>query len=84
MGQFVMSFRGITMHVTKESGVLPPNVKHRVVSVNASAGYHGPVHDWGDVPAHFCFLEGAPDALDALEILGLPAVQNYLLTNSDP
>lgn len=55
MGQFVMSFRGLNMHVNLGSGVLPPGLQHRVVAINASQGYQSPV--WGDIPAHYCFAE---------------------------
>ena len=57
MGQLVMSFRGLSMHVTKASKVLPAGVQHRVVPVNASSGFTGDVADWGRVPPHHCFLE---------------------------
>ena len=76
MGQLVMSFRGINMHVNKCSGVLPADVQHRVVSVNAAMGLR--VKDWGDVPAHYCFLEGAPEVLDALTAAGLPPEKGYV------
>ncbi|HET8774977.1 MAG TPA: hypothetical protein VFP80_14345 [Thermoanaerobaculia bacterium] len=71
MGLLVMSFRGVNMHVTKDSGVLPEDVQHRVVSINAAQGYASPGGEWGDVPPHHCFLEGAPDVLDALLAGGL-------------
>ncbi|MDP9190353.1 MAG: hypothetical protein M3P06_01455 [Acidobacteriota bacterium] len=66
MGQLVMSFRGLTMHVTKASKVLPANVQHRVVPVNASSGFKGDVKDWGCVPPHHCFLEFSEEAGKAL------------------
>ncbi|HEX8407371.1 MAG TPA: hypothetical protein VF883_00780 [Thermoanaerobaculia bacterium] len=55
MGQLVMSFRGIVCHVLEASGKLPDGVPHRVVVVNTSRGLK--TNDYGDVPAHHCFLE---------------------------
>ncbi|HEX6098132.1 MAG TPA: hypothetical protein VF432_17530 [Thermoanaerobaculia bacterium] len=71
MGQLIMSFRGITMHVRKESLLRTKDVQDRVVPVNATAGFRGADGDWGDVPPHFCFLECAPDVRDRLRDAGM-------------
>lgn len=71
MGQLVMSFRGINMHVRKDSKVLPADVQHRVVAVDASNGYKGG-SDWGTLPKHVSFIEAHPEVLAALVEAGLP------------
>jgi hypothetical protein len=71
MGQLVMSFRGVNMHVTKKSKVLPADVQHRVVAVDASQGYEGG-SDWGNLPKHVSFIEASQDVLGALLDAGLP------------
>ncbi|HEX6098606.1 MAG TPA: hypothetical protein VF432_19975 [Thermoanaerobaculia bacterium] len=72
MGQFVMSFRGINMHIRKQSEVLPADVQHRVVAVDASRGYKSPAGEWGDLPPHVSFIEAKPDVIAALLNAGLP------------
>jgi len=72
MGQLVMSFRGINMHVTKKSGVLPADVQHRVVAIDASNGYEHPITEWGALPPHVSFIEAKPEVLAALLNAGLP------------
>jgi hypothetical protein len=57
MGQLVMSFIGICMHVTKDAG-LPDDVSHRVVVVDISS--ETKTHRWGDLPAHTCYLQFLP------------------------
>lgn len=54
MGQLVMSFIGICMHVTKDAG-LPDDVGHRVVAVNISS--ETKTTHWCDLPAHICYLQ---------------------------
>jgi hypothetical protein len=75
MGQFVMSFRGINMHVRKDSNVLPPNVQHRVVTINAIGGYQSSPSDWGDLPPHLSFIEAKPEVVRAFLDSGLPPME---------
>jgi hypothetical protein len=69
MGQLVMSFLGICLHVRKEAG-LPPGVGHRVVAVDASQ----PGKDvWKGhiVPPHYCYLDASEPVGKALEDAGI-------------
>ena len=55
MGQLVMSFMGICLHLSEE---LPEDVRHRVVAIDASQGW---THtEWDELPPHVCFLEFFP------------------------
>lgn len=87
MGQLVMSFRGLCMHVTPNPNT---EVKHRVVGVNTKDGSP----KFGGLPPHSCFLEVTSDVSAALQKAGLSFDPNlggvplngYRLTvaNADP
>ncbi len=63
MGQLVMSFRGLWMHVT-DAKYLPDGVQHRVVAVDAR---NGATSQFGPLPAHHCYLEISSDISAALQ-----------------
>ncbi len=67
MGQLVMSFRGICMHVT-DAKYLPDGVLYRVVTVDANHGFQ---RQGLDLPAHHCYLEVSSDISAALQRAGL-------------
>lgn len=70
MGQLVMSFLGICLHVRKEAG-LPSGVGHRVVAVDASQAKKDV---WKDIPLppHYCFLEASGSVSDLLVAARIP------------
>ncbi|HXH39935.1 MAG TPA: hypothetical protein VNN08_14995 [Thermoanaerobaculia bacterium] len=69
MGELVMSFRGLWMHVhATPQQSLPAGVLHRVVAVNASLGSP----KFGGLPPHVCYLEVSSDMSAALQAAGLP------------
>lgn len=70
MGQLVMSFRGLCIHVKKGAWLTAANVGHRVVAIDASQGT--PQTAWPPLPAHFCFIEADLGLLHALQGAGLP------------
>jgi hypothetical protein len=70
MGQLVMSFRGLCIHVNKGPWLTAANVEHRVVAIDASQGT--PQTEWPPLPAHFCFIEADLGLLHALQGAGLP------------
>lgn len=77
MGQLVMSFRGLCMHLTYVSGLLPGGVAHRVIAADASHGANPTLVVKGAftqvaLPAHHCFLQADQPTLDALRIHGVP------------
>ncbi len=77
MGQLVMSFRGLCLHMTYASGLLPGGVAHRVVTADASHGANPTMVVDGAfrqvaLPAHRCYLEADQPTLDALCIHGIP------------
>jgi|GEM_PF-1143742 len=69
MGQLVMSFRGLCIHVT-EASFLPEGVQHRVVAVDANNGFRSQRQGL-DLPAHHCYLEVSSDISAALQHAGL-------------
>lgn len=76
MGPLVMSFRGLCMHMTAASNLLPPGVGNRVVAVNATQGAKVVLIERGipnllSLPAHFCFLEADPPTTAALSSAGI-------------
>ncbi|HJW94689.1 MAG TPA: hypothetical protein VJ901_13805 [Thermoanaerobaculia bacterium] len=68
MGQLVMSFLGICLHVNKNAG-LPAGVGHRIIAVDAS---NPPRDHWGQQPPHYCHFAAAPAVREALEEGGMP------------
>mgnify|MGYP001792180599 FL=1 len=74
MGQLVMSFRGLCIHVKKGPSLTATNVEHRVVVVDASQGK--PQTAWPPLPPHFCFIETDLVLLHALQGAGLPQFLN--------
>jgi hypothetical protein len=71
MGQLVMSFRGLCIHVKKGPSLTASNVGHRVVAIDASQG-RPQTGSWPPLPAHFCFIEADLGLLDRLQNEGLP------------
>jgi hypothetical protein len=75
MGNLVMSFRGLNLHVDKERTPLPKGIEHRVIAINANLGHTVPVEDYVvTLEPHVCFLEVSPDVCTALIAAGLPTV----------
>jgi len=69
MGQLVMSFRGLCLHVNDGNGMLPDGVRHRIIAVNATQGANS---QFGPLPAHHCFLKANQGTIDALSAALVP------------
>lgn len=67
MGQLVMSFRGLCIHVTS-APFLPDGVRHRVVAIDANDGFQ---RQGLALPPHHCYLEVSSDISAALQRAGL-------------
>ncbi len=74
MGQLVMSFRGLWIHVNQ--GWWPgDDLPHHVVAVDASLGAPG---FRGGLPPHFCYVEAMDTVTKAFENAGIPLVAGIL------
>ena len=72
-GTLVMSFRGLCIHVNRDSGILPAAVGHRIVAVNAANGALMKVAGLPVLlPAHHCFIEADQATTNALWNAGVP------------
>jgi len=69
MGNLVLSFRGLCLHVNARAGILPDGVRHRIIAIDAARGASS---SFGRLPAHHCFLNANPETVNALWNAGVP------------